>query len=107
MRTCKSCNVEKADSHFRKLGRGLSKSCKACESRAEGEAVISAAADDTLTPIRLDGIRLEIARGYGLRASAESDQLVIEQDADDGTATIVLSKTEAKVLFAQFGEWAA
>jgi hypothetical protein len=108
MRTCESCNVEKADSHFRKFGRGLKKSCKACEARAEGEAVISAAADDTPTPIRLDGMRLEIARGYGLRASAESDQLVIEQDTDgEGVATVVLSKTEFKVLAAQFSEWAA
>jgi len=107
MRTCESCNVEKADSHFRKFGRGLRKSCKACEARAEGEAVLSAASEDAPAPIRLDGVRLEIARGYGLRAAAESDQLVLEQDADDGTATIVLSKTEAKVLFAQFIEWAA
>ena len=37
---------------------------------------------------------------------AEDGQLVIEQDADDGTASVVLSKTECKVLFAQFGVWA-
>ena len=56
---------------------------------------------------KLDGLSLEIARGWGFRASAEDGQLVIEQDADDGgTATVVFSKTEAKVLFAQFGTWA-
>ena len=57
--------------------------------------------------VKLDGLSLEIARGYGFRASAEDGQLVIEQDVDDGaTAMVVFSKTEAKVLFAQFGEWA-
>ena len=106
MRVCEICAVEKANSHFRPKGRGLSKVCKACEGVADGEAV-AAAQEPAPTPVRLQGLRLEIARGYGLRASIESDQLLIEQDADDGTATIVLSKTEAKVLFAQFVDWAA
>ena len=45
-------------------------------------------------------------RGYGFRASAENEQLVIEQDDDQGqTATVVFSKTEFKVLAAQFGSW--
>jgi hypothetical protein len=57
-------------------------------------------------PVKLDGLHLEIARGYGFRASAEDGQLVIEQDADDGaTATVVFSRTEFKVLAAQFAEW--
>ena len=58
-------------------------------------------------PVKLDGLSLEIARGYGFRASAEDGQLVIEQDAEDGaTATVVFSRTEFKVLAAQFAEWA-
>lgn len=58
-------------------------------------------------PVKLDGMSLEIARGWGFRARSDADQLVIEQDAEDGaTATVVFSKTEAKVLFAQFGTWA-
>jgi hypothetical protein len=58
-------------------------------------------------PVKLDGLSLEIARGYGFRASAENGQLVIEQDAEDGaTATVVFSRTEFKVLAAQFAEWA-
>jgi hypothetical protein len=58
-------------------------------------------------PVKFDGLSLEIARGWGFRASAEDGQLVIEQDAEDGaTATVVFSKTEAKVLFAHFGTWA-
>lgn len=58
-------------------------------------------------PAKLDGLSLEVARGYGFRASAEDGQLVIEQDTDgEGAATVVLSKTEFKVLAAQFAEWA-
>jgi hypothetical protein len=58
-------------------------------------------------PVKLSGLHLELARGYGFRASAEDGQLVIEQDADDGaTATVVFSRTEFKVLAAQFAEWA-
>ena len=58
-------------------------------------------------PVKLSGLSLEIVRGYGFRASAEDGQLVIEQDAEDGvTATVVFSRTEFKVLAAQFAEWA-
>ena len=49
---------------------------------------------------------LEVERGYGFRATAENGSLVIEQDADDGTATVVLSRTELRVLAAQFLPWA-
>lgn len=59
-----------------------------------------------LQTVKLDGLSLEIARGFGFRASAENGQLSIEQDCEDGTATLVLSKTEFKVLAAQFAEWA-
>lgn len=31
---------------------------------------------------------LEVERGYGFRATAENGLLVIEQDADDGTAEV-------------------
>lgn len=63
-------------------------------------------AEPSPEPIKLSGLHLELARGYGFRASAENEQLVIEQDDDQGqTATVVFSRTEAKVLFAQFAEW--
>lgn len=59
----------------------------------------------TPEPITLDGLSLEVAPGYGFRASAENGQLVLEQDCDDGCARLVLSKTEFRVLAAQFAEW--
>jgi hypothetical protein len=63
-------------------------------------------AESAPEPIKLDGLSLEVAAGYGFRASAEDGRLVIEQDCEDGQATtVVLSRTEFKVLAAQFAEW--
>lgn len=75
--------------------------------KAKHEPVGVAGEHYGLQPVKLSGLSLEIARGYGFRASAEDGQLVIEQDAEDGaTATVVFSRTEFKVLAAQFAEWA-
>lgn len=50
---------------------------------------------------------LKVSAGYGFHAIAEDGMLKITQeDADGNTDTILLSPTEAMVLFAQFGEWA-
>lgn len=58
------------------------------------------------TPITITGPRLEILPGFGFRAAIEDDRLSIEQDDSAGdTDNITLSRTEAKVLFAQFSEW--
>lgn len=59
------------------------------------------------TPVVISGQRLEVLPGFGFRASVEDGRLAIEQDDSSGnTDNITLSRTEAKVLFAQFGEWA-
>jgi hypothetical protein len=101
-KTCTQCGKPKLIQGFRKFARGYRAVCIECESGA------TPAAEPAPEPVKLDGLHLELARGYGFRASAENGQLVIEHDADDGaTATVVFSKTEAKVLFAQFAEWAA
>lgn len=43
-----------------------------------------------------------------VRAYVEDGRLVLEQGRDDGAVdNVTLSRTEAKVLFAQFAEWAA
>lgn len=94
MRTCDVCGEEKPDSAYRKFGRGRKKTCEACES--------GLAASDGAAPapeaIKPNGAALEVARGYGFRARAEDGQLIVEQDCDDGTAIVVLSKTEARYL---------
>jgi hypothetical protein len=96
-KTCKDC----FSASFQKKSGGGGKRVKASASkRVEKQEVAP-------EPVNLDGLSLEIARGYGFRASAEDGQLVIEQDAEDGaTATVVFSRTEFKVLAAQFAEWA-
>jgi hypothetical protein len=108
MRTCELCQVERKDSEFRKFGRGLRKVCLQCENGVATEA--ATIADELPEPVEITAA-LEVLPGFGFRATVENERLVIEQDAGVGaekaTDNIVLSRTEAKVLFAQFGEWAA
>lgn len=111
MRTCDTCEIEKADSAFRKFGRGRKKTCVECEGGGKAVSKRASSREEKQEapppkPVKLDGLSLEVARGYGFRASAEDGQLVIEQDADDGTATVVLSRTEFLVLSGQFIGWA-
>ncbi|HSW34697.1 MAG TPA: hypothetical protein VLH36_13885 [Steroidobacteraceae bacterium] len=110
--TCQRCGEAKGADDMVVRGGKPSKTCKACFSASfqkksgGGKAVKAKKADPAPKPVKLDHLSLEIARGYGFRASAENEQLVIEQDDDQGqTATVVFSRTEAKVLFAQFAEW--
>lgn len=62
-------------------------------------------------PVTISGPKLEVLPGFGFRAGIEDESLVLEQDAGVGderrTDSITLSRTEAKVLFAQFQEWAS
>lgn len=119
--TCQRCGETKDAGDMCVRGGKPSKTCKACFSASfqkksgGGKRVTKAKLEPVgvpgehygLQPVKLNGLSLEIARGYGFRASAEDGQLVIEQDDDQGqTATVVFSRTEAKVLFAQFAEWA-
>lgn len=103
MRTCDTCNIEKAESHFRKAGRGRKATCMACEGRADGEQKL--AARDAPAPVKPNG-HLEVAAGLGLRASIEDGQLCLEQDRpdEDGTIythTLTLARHEA----AQLIDW--
>jgi hypothetical protein len=112
--TCQRCGETKGADDMCVRGGKPSKTCKACFSasfqKKSGGGKVKRSrqkAERSPPPVKLSGLSLEIARGYGFRASAEDGQLVIEQDAEDGaTATVVFSRTEAKVLFAQFAEWA-
>jgi hypothetical protein len=96
MRTCNTCEAEKPDNAFRKAGRGLSKTCIACE------AGIGPDADAAPEPVKLTG-HLEVASGLGFRASIEDGTLQLEQDrpGDDDqlyTWTISLAPHEASKL---------
>lgn len=52
-------------------------------------------------PVTLNG-SLELVRGYGFRASRENGQIVIEQDCDDGSASVVFNFEE----FKRLADWA-
>ena len=97
-RICTACEVEKADTHFRKFGPGLKKVCKSCEGQAQGEAALG----EELEPVTITAA-LELPMGYGFRASIESGRFCIEQDATgtDGevhTDNITLAPHEARQL---------
>ena len=101
MRVCDTCEQSKPDAAFRPKGRGRSKTCQACE---EGSGESGNATPEATVTIENP---LEVLPGFGFRASIENDRLAVEQDRDDGaTDNVVLSRTEAKVLFAQYAEWA-
>lgn len=94
MRTCNVCETAKPDSGFRKFGRGLKKTCVACEAGDGGSAAPE--------PVKLNG-HLEVASGLGFRASIEDGTLQLEQDRpgdDDAlyTWTISLAPHEARQL---------
>lgn len=98
-RICANCSTEKADKHFRKAGRGLSRICIECTDGPFGPA---AAAIETPEPVTITA-SLELPMGYGFRASIESGRFCIEQDATgaDGevrTDNITLAPHEARQL---------
>jgi hypothetical protein len=98
MRTCNVCETDKPDSKFRKFGRGLKKTCMACESGGG-----SVKANSAPSPVKLNGAHLELAAGLGFRASLEDGAFRIEQDraADDGetyTHELALAPHEARQL---------
>lgn len=114
-KVCIKCGVDKLIDAYGNDSRtpdGRAKTCIDCRGNGKRKGGGSVRPRDPKpervpAPAKLDGLSLEVARGYGFRASAEDGQLVIEQDTDgEGTAQVVLSKTEFKVLAAQFAEWA-
>lgn len=101
-KVCKGCGKTKPLDQFGRHNRSSDKhkaNCLVCTGEADPVA-------DEGEPIVSSGARLEILPGFGFRASIDDDRLSIEQDDSNGnTDNISLSRTEAKVLFAQFSDW--
>ena len=100
MRTCDTCNTEKPDAKFRPFGRGRKKTCVDCEGGG-GEPEQTAEPAPVDAGLR-DGPALSIAPGLGLDAWIENGCLQMSQGED----VVALSKTEFRVLAAQFHDWA-
>jgi hypothetical protein len=100
-KTCDTCGEDKPLDNFAKAGRGRRATCEDCRTPAPTTELASPEADP-------DGPRLEMAPGFGFKAYVRADgTLVISQaDSEGNLDTILLSRTEAKVLFAGFTEWA-
>lgn len=99
MRICTACEVEKAESHFRKFGRGLKKVCKSCEADVGAQADEPAADEATEIEASTDLIRIEPSMGARLKITGSL--LEIEQDrmGEDGetyTHVVTLYPHEAR-----------
>lgn len=95
-RTCDTCQEAAPLQAFQKVGRGYRTTCNPCLDKP-------AATDPQPDAPELD---LKIDPGYGIEAWAQEGVLHLRQYDSEGHAdTIALSRTEAKVLFAQFQEW--
>lgn len=86
--TCPRCGADKHRGRCKKKGRGR---------------VVETPVEEAPAPVKRNGHSLEMIRGYGFRASAEDGVLVIEQDGDEQTVTLVLAPHEARALL----EWIA
>ncbi len=88
-KTCSACGEDLPLSKFRKVGRGLSKTCKTCESGA------SAAEETAAEP----NVLLQIRPGYELRAWVDGDgDLVLAQETAEGESRIYLGEGQVKQL---------
>lgn len=95
-KTCDTCGEDKPLSEFAKAGRGRRSTCEPCR--------VPPAEEETATP---DGPSIAMEPGFGFRAAVHDGHLRIDQtDSEGNVDTIMLSPTEAKVLFAHFAEWA-
>ncbi len=114
---CQRCGEAKAAGDMVTRNGKPSRTCVECfrASFKGGKAKTASApkarkaAAEAPEPVTIAGPRLEVLPGFGFRSSVESEMLVIEQDAGEGddrrTDSISLSRTEARVLFAQFHDW--
>jgi hypothetical protein len=95
---CRKCQKEKNDA-WRKAhenGAGKTKKVKKVAKGKKAAKVAAAPAADLI-----------IDACFGLKASLDGDYLKIEQsDAEGATDTLMLSRTEARQLIANFSKWA-
>lgn len=82
-----------------------------CKTKGDKKREPKAVATEAPTTVSITGHKLVLERGFGVRASIEDGVLTIEQDQQDAdggdlTATVFLSRTELKVLAAEFQDWA-
>jgi hypothetical protein len=95
-RVCDTCHEAAPLQAFQKMGRGYRTTCEACRAAPAEPAPEPAQEPDPIT----------MAPGFGFNAGIENGNLVVRQlDTEGNTDTVVLSRTEAKVLFAQFQPW--
>lgn len=100
-KTCKTC-VLKRQKELREAKNGGGSQTK-IKTKRKAKAEAPAAPE----PIAAPSPTLTMTPGYGFAAVIEEGVLKIEQgDAQGNVDTLLLSRTEARVLFAEFHDWA-
>lgn len=105
-KTCAGCGDEKPLSSFRNDRRGedgKASTCIGCPGKKAGGGKVKREPEPEADAGLEQGPALSIAPGLGLTAWIENGCLQLSQGDD----VVALSPTEAKVVFAQFAEWAA
>jgi hypothetical protein len=96
-RTCTDCETAKPLDAFPRKGRGYGKVCRDC---LTPHAVAPAAEPPDVK------LAIAVEPGFGFQAHLQGEALHIAQhDAEGKQDLVILSRTEAKVLFAQFAAW--
>jgi hypothetical protein len=112
---CKKCGEDKPESEMAVYAGSVTETCKACRwkrgggdtPKKSGAAVSSKKAKASEATAAAD-LTVVVAAGLGFSAVVDGESLVISQAnsaREDDDDNITLSKTEAKVLFAQFAPW--
>ena len=112
---CKKCGETKAAGDMLTRKGVVFKTCMACYAAAlsaghsgGGSAVTTkakGAARASVSSAAFPSISIEA--GHGLVARIDDGYLQLQQSDDEGTDTLMLSKSEAKELFRAFADWAA
>lgn len=118
--TCKRCHQAKPADEFGddiRTETGKARTCRACKkpgggrSKGGGSAVKKQKAAEAAPAAAVEALpaqRIDLEPGFGMSAYVDGNRLVLEQANNAGSVeNVTLSRTEAKVLFAQFAEWAA
>lgn len=132
MLTCKKCNAEKPEDQMKVRGGKPSKVCIECDDAAKAERerlkkILRDAREESIRTrkkrkksasvattkakakrvVAVEPNEVRIMPGLGVHAFiTEDERLQISQKNDNApNDNIVLSRTEAKVIFAQFHDW--
>lgn len=112
---CKKCGETKAAGDMLTRKGVVSKTCVACYAAAIAAGRLGGGSKVTAKSKRTAAAQvsapdlpaIHIEAGHGLVALIHDGYLQLQQSDDEGTDTLMLSKSEARELFRAFSDWVA